>query len=161
MDKGQHARRDRMILEKRHDAYQHKTKLPEPTVCTSCRAMFHNGRWTWDISPLEAHSTTCPACQRIEDDFPAGHIEIHGGFFNSHREEANNLIRNTEKQEKDEHPLERIMTFAAEEDHMLVTTTGIHLARRIGEALKHAYQGELNLVYGDEEQSIRVIWRRD
>ena len=72
-----------------------------------------------------------------------------------------NLIRNTEKQENGEHPLERIMTFAAEEEHFLVTTTGIHLARRIGEALKHAYQGNLDLTYGDGEQSIRVIWRRD
>jgi hypothetical protein len=58
-------------------------------------------------------------------------------------------------------PLERIMTFAAEEEHFLVTTTGIHLARRIGEALKHACQGDLDLSYGDGEQSIRVTWRRD
>ncbi len=161
MDKGQHGRQDRLIQEKRHDAYQYKEKLPEPTVCTKCRALFHSGRWTWDEAPAGAYITICPACQRIEDDFPAGHIEIQGAFFKEHREEAHNLIHNTEKQEKGEHPQERIMTIAAEEDHTLVTTTGIHLARRVGEALKHSYQGDLDFTYGDGEQSIRVVWRRD
>jgi hypothetical protein len=34
--------------------------------------------------------------------------------------------------------------------------TGIHLARRIGEALKHAYQGDLDFTYGDGEKGIRM-----
>jgi hypothetical protein len=161
MDKGQHGRGDRLIQEKRHDAYQLRGKLPELTVCTQCRALLHGGRWTWDEAPAGAYLTICPACQRIADDFPAGHIEIQGNFIKEHREEMDNLIRNTEKQEKVEHPLERIMTIAVEEDLTLVTTTGIHLARRIGEALKHAYQGDLDLTYGAGEQSIRLTWRRD
>ncbi len=119
-----------MIQEKRHDAYQQREKLPEPTVCIKCRAMFQAGRWTWEAAPLGAYTTICPACQRVEDDFPAAHIEIHGNFFKERREEMHNLIRNTEKQEKGEHPLERIMTFAAEEEHFLVTTTGIQSAKR-------------------------------
>lgn len=161
MDKGQHGRRDRLIREKRHDAYHDKAKLPDPTMCADCRALFHNGRWTWAPAPPGAHSTTCPACRRIAENFPAGYLEIHGGFFELHREEAHNLIRNTEQQEKGAHPLERIMNFGVDEDHILITTTGIHLARRIGEALHHAYQGDLDIIYGDEEQSIRVIWCRD
>ena len=159
MDK--HGRRDRLIQEERHDTYQQSKKLPEPTVCTTCRASFHSGRWTWDEAPAGSHITTCPACQRIEDDYPAGHIEIHGAFFKKHQEEVHNLIHNMEKQEKGEHPQERIMTMATEKDHALITTTGTHLARRIGEAIKHAYQGDLELTYGDGEQSIRIIWRRD
>jgi hypothetical protein len=161
MDKGAHGRRDRLLQEKRHDTYQERAKLPEPTVCGECRALLQGGRWTWNAPPAGANIATCPACQRIADDFPAGHIEIRGAFFKEHREEAHHLIRNTEKQEKGEHPLERIMTMVTADDHTLVTTTGIHLARRIGEALKHAYQGELDLTYGDGEQSIRVNWRRD
>jgi hypothetical protein len=57
--------------------------------------------------------------------------------------------------------MERIMAISAKEDHTLVTTTGIHLARRIGEALKHSYQGELDFIYGDAEKSIRVSWSRE
>lgn len=161
MDKGVYGRYDRLIKEKRHDTYQQKEKLPQPTVCTECRASLQDGRWSWEAAPPGAHITTCPACQRIGDDFPAGYIEIHGDFFKGHREEMHNLIRNTEKLEKGEHPLERIMAITNEEVHTLVTTTGIHLARRIGEALKHAYQGDLDVAYGDGEQSIRVGWRRD
>jgi hypothetical protein len=161
MDKGVYGRYDRLIKEKRHDAYQQKEKLPQPTVCTECRASLKDGRWSWEAAPPGAHITTCPACQRIGDDFPAGYIEIHGDFFKGHREEMHNLIRNTEKLEKGEHPLERIMAITNEEVHTLVTTTGIHLARRIGEALKHSYQGDLDVAYGDGEQSIRVGWRRD
>ena len=41
-----------------------------------------------------------------------------------------------------------------------VTTTGIHQARRIGEALSRAYKGDLTIQYADGEQSIRVYWQR-
>jgi hypothetical protein len=135
--------------------------LPEPTVCTECRALLRAGRWTWDAATPGAYTTICPACRRIADDLPAGYLEILGNFFRAHQEELRNLIRNIEEQEKSEYPLERIMALVDEADRVLVTTTGIHLARRIGEALAHAYQGELDFAYGDGEQSIRVVWRRD
>ena len=57
--------------------------------------------------------------------------------------------------------MERLMAISGEEDGTLVTTTGIHLARRIGEALNNAYQGELDFAYGDGEKSIRLTWLRD
>ena len=56
--------------------------------------------------------------------------------------------------------MERIMAISAAEDHTLLTTTGIHLARRLGEALKNAYQGELNFTYGDADNIIRLTWSR-
>jgi len=161
MEKGQYGRRDRLIQEKRHDAYREWEKWPEPTVCKECGALFADGRWSWNAPPVEARQKICPACQRIADQFPAGIIEIKGAFYKQHWQEIRNLLRHTEKMEKDEHPLERIMTIAEVDDRQEVTTTGIHLARRIGEALKHAYQGELEFTYCDEEQSIRVTWLRD
>ncbi len=160
MDKSQVARRDRLIQEERHDTYQERGKWPDPTACSECGAVFLEGRWSWWEAAPNAHAIVCPACQRIKDAFPAGIIEIRGRFFDSHREEINNLIHNLEGQEKGAHPMERIMSITTEGDHALVTTTGIHLARRIGEALKHAYQGELDFTYGDAEKSIRVAWCR-
>lgn len=41
----------------------------------------------------------------------------------------------------------------------IITTTGIHLSRGIGEALKHAYQGDLTISY-DAENYVRVSWKR-
>lgn len=132
MSRGMQRRNDRLIKEKRHDAYKETGKWPEPTLCPECEALFIHGRWSWEKSPKEANKTTCPACRRIADNYPAGYVEIKGNFFLEHQEEILNLARNVEKQEKSERPLERIMAITDNKDHTLVTTTGIHLARRIG-----------------------------
>ncbi len=161
MDKGTYGRRDRLIVEKEHDTYRESKKWPEGTVCTVCGAVFTDGRWSWGDAPVQANEVICPACRRIEDNYPAGFVEIQGSFFLKHREEITNLLKNEEKVEKDEHPLERIMATEENEGKTLVTTTGIHIARRLGEALVHAYQGDLTITYGDGEKTIRVVWRRD
>lgn len=154
-------RQDKLIQEKRHDTYMEREKWPEPTVCSECSAVFLEGRWAWMESAAKAHMIVCPACQRIKDGLPAGYLEIRGVFFASHREELLNLIYNLETQEKSEHPMERLMDISTAEDHTLITTTGIHLARRIGEALKNAYQGDLDFAYGDAEKIIRMTWSRE
>ena len=102
----------------------------------------------------------CAACRRIADRFPAGRVEIGGAFFNDHREEILRLVRNVEAAEKKKHPLERVMAIEDNGEKVLVTTTGIHVARRIGESLSHSYQGEFAFNYGDGEDSIRVSWSR-
>jgi hypothetical protein len=42
---------------------------------------------------------------------------------------------------------------------LVISTTDTHLPRRIGEALKHAYHGELQLHYDRNEDFVRVNWR--
>ncbi len=160
MDKSQGRRRDKLVQEERHDTYREWGKLPEPTVCTECGALFENGRWSWKKPSAEARKAVCPACQRIADKFPEGFLEIKGEFFKKHREELLNLIHNEEESEKAEHPMERIIAIVDEGGLTLVTTTGIHMARRIGQALSAAYQGDFSLQYGDAEKSIRVYWSR-
>lgn len=160
MDKSAYSRKDRLVKEKRHDTYQARGKWPEPTICTECGALFVNGRWSWRAAPERANKTICPACRRIGDNYPAGHIEIKGTFFDEHRDEITNLILNVEQQQKSQHPMERIISITGTKDHILVTTTGIHLARRIGEALSSAYKGELSVQYAKAENVIRVSWQR-
>lgn len=156
----QPVRRDRLLQEDRHDPYQAKQKLPEPTVCPECGAVFHNGRWQWLARPAQAHEASCPACQRSRDKMPAGYVSISGDFFASRRDELLHLIRNEEARAKAEHPLKRILDIEDENGGALVTTTDIHLARGIGEALHHAYQGELEYHYNEQEQLLRVAWQR-
>lgn len=153
-------RKDRLIKEKRHDVYQEQSKWPGPTRCSRCGALFVNGRWTWQEAPPKTHETVCPACRRIAERYPAGFVEISGLFFVEHRDEILNLVNNVEKQEKREHPLERIISMTPIGDHLLITSTGHHLARRIGEALARAYKGQLYFQYADGEDSIRVRWQR-
>ena len=160
MDKSQYGRRDRLVQEKHHDTYGDNKKWPEPTACTECNAVYIEGRWTWYEPPYKANKVVCPACRRIAENYPAGYLELKGSFFKEHQEELLNLIRNEEKDEKGERPLERIMDITEEGEQTLITTTGIHIARRIGEALSRAYKGELSFTYGDGEKSIRVVWDR-
>lgn len=154
-------RQDKLIQQERHDTYREKQKWPEPTVCTECRAVFLGGRWVWDEPADNANAIVCPACQRINDKYPAGYLEIKGGFFGTHQEEMLNLIHNVEALEKGERPMERLMAITPEDEQTLVTTTGVHVARRIGEALNRAYQGDLDFTYGDGDKIIRLTWSRE
>lgn len=151
-------RHDGVFQEHVHDAYKLKKKLSEPSVCPECGAVFHQGRWQWIKAPAGAHQETCSACHRVQDHFPAGYITLQGEFFLAHHDEIMNLVRNEEKREHSEHPLKRIMAVEVNGDVTQVTTTDIHLARGIGEALHHAYKGELNYHYNPEENLLRVSW---
>lgn len=153
-------RKDRRIQPKKNDPYRNKKKYPEPAICRQCGAVFINGRWSWDSVEESKEEVTCPACERINDQYPAGQISLQGPFLMDNREEILNLIHNVEKLEKQEHPMERLMEINREEEEIQITTTGVHLARRIGESLSSSYQGELDFQYGDGEQRILVSWSR-
>ena len=100
-----------------------------------------------------------PACPRIRDKLPAGEVTLEGPFVHAHRAELVHLVRDQAEHERDERPLHRIMQLDEGADRVRVSTTDIHLPQRIGEALKRAYDGELELHYGDDEYTVRVHWR--
>ena len=152
------SRHDGLFKERVHDSYKSKGKPQEPSVCSQCGAVFHEGRWQWLQTPANAYSLKCPACHRINDHYPAGFLTMKGEFFLAHRNEIMHLVHNHEQREQKEHPLQRIMTEEEKEGATLITTTDIHLARGIGEALHHAYQGELDFHYNPEQNLLRVNW---
>src|SRR5690349_4580543 len=39
------SRRDKMFEERVHDPYKARHKIAEPSVCSQCGAVFHEGRW--------------------------------------------------------------------------------------------------------------------
>jgi hypothetical protein len=155
------ARRDRNIKERRRDVEKAPGKLPEPTACPQCGAVFHKGRWTWDETPPRARETLCPACRRINANTPDGSLTIKGAYLRTHRRDILNLARNAEAQEKAEHPLSRIMAIEEEDDTVVLSTTDTHLVRRIGEALRHAHRGEFSFQYSKDEQFVRALWTRE
>lgn len=156
-------RQDRRIAERIHDPYMTRLKLPDPCVCPECGVLFHNGRWEWPAGapPAGAEEHTCPACLRVRDRYPAGWVTIKGAFAEQHHDELLHLVRHQEQAEKGEHPMNRIMDIGKEDGDMVITTTDIHLPRRIGEALQRAYDGELDYHYEEGNYMIRVHWRRD
>jgi hypothetical protein len=153
-------RMDRLIQEREHDTYKVRGKLPDPTACPECGVMYRAGRWTWGAPPVDAARRTCPACQRIQDDYPGGFLTLGGSFPRAHRQEIEGLARNVEEREKGQHPLKRIMAMTEQEEGLLITTTDPSLARNIGDALHHAYRGELDYQYSEEGNVLRVTWTR-
>jgi len=152
--------RSKPLLPHVDDSYKSRGKREDPTVCPDCTAVFTQGRWQWLTAPAAAHRERCPACHRIHDNAAAGYVTLEGEFLAEHRDEILALVRNVEQKERAQRPLQRIMAVSDARDHILVTTTGSHLARNIGEAIRHAYQGDLELNYNEGENLARVRWKR-
>ncbi|MGH0035038.1 MAG: BCAM0308 family protein [Myxococcota bacterium] len=157
---GQGGRRDRLIQGHEHDPYRAPKKPSEPTVCPECGATFRGGRWTWARGPVDAPRQLCPACQRVRDGYPGGYLTLEGAFLVAHQQEIVGLARNVEEREKKEHPLKRIIELEVREDRIEITTTDMHLARAIGEGVQHAYGGDLDLRYSEDEMLLRAHWGR-
>lgn len=150
-------RRDRYIKEHIHDPYRMRSKPEGPLACPDCGAVYMEGRWRWpehQRSDLPAH--VCPACQRIADDCPAGIVTIEGEFTEAHREEIRGLILHEADDEAKEHPMDRVLGMSLHDGGMTITTTDIHLARRLGEALHAAFKGNLSQQYAEEGYLLRV-----
>jgi NMD protein affecting ribosome stability and mRNA decay len=140
------------------DPYKRTKKLSEPTCCPRCGAVYRDGRWQWGPTPADAHEELCQACHRIQDAYPAGVVTLRGRVVQEHGAEMINLARNQERAEKEEHPLNRIMSVEEKPDSIVINTTDIHLPRRIGEALKRAYHGELDMHFDEHGYFVRVDW---
>lgn len=154
-------RRDRLMHEHIHDPYKTPHKLPEPTVCPDCGAVYQGGRWQrLTPAPKDAHQTPCQACHRTRDNYPAGVITLSGDYVRQHREELVRLARNREAEEKQAHPLHRIMNIEEHPDSLVIRTTDIHLPHHIAEALRRAHHGEAKIQYDEEGHFVRVDWQR-
>jgi len=149
-------RHDRLIQEHQHDPYSVRAKPAEPAACPDCGAVFHDGRWRWGAAPPQAHPRLCPACRRIRDHYPAGVVLIGGDFSAADKDEYLRLIEHEARAEAAEHPIERVMQVEDEDGSLVVTTTSVHLARRIGDALQHAHRGRLDVHYGEAERFVRI-----
>ena len=141
------------------DPYQRQQKLHEGTVCPQCGVVYHEGRWRWVPRTEGAVEALCAACRRINDKFPAGVVALRGDFVREHMEEMIQLARHQEDAEKKEHPLNRIISIKRARG--VINTTDIHLARRIGEAVKRAFHGEIEDNFEKDGYFVRVNWTRE
>jgi NMD protein affecting ribosome stability and mRNA decay len=143
------------------DPYQRQQKLEEGTVCPQCGSAFHDGRWQWLRLPQTVAEELCPACRRINDKFPAGTVTLRGAFVREHKDEIVRLARHQEEAEKQEHPLNRIISIDDDAEGITINTTDIHLPRRIGEAVKRTWRGKLATHFEEEGYFVRLDWTRE
>jgi NMD protein affecting ribosome stability and mRNA decay len=149
------------------DPYILDEGMPEPSVCTSCHAIYRNKRWYlkeqdyYTIKESDTvHETVCPACQKMDQLYPEGVVTLRGDYLWKHEEEILNILRNTENNAMAKNPLERIMSIKPEGDALVIETTEEKLAEHLGRALNKAYQGDLEIVWSDNHSLCRVNWER-
>jgi NMD protein affecting ribosome stability and mRNA decay len=140
------------------DPYEFRQKLAEGAVCSECGAVFQEGRWQWAVGAEHAPRQICAACRRIADKFPAGIVTLRGPVVQSQKDDMIRLVRNQENLEKTEHPLNRIISIDEDPQGLVITTTDIHLPRRIGEAVKRAFHGALEIDFDEGGYFVRVNW---
>lgn len=77
-----------------------------------------------------------------------------------HKDEICNLVRNIEAVENREHPMNRIVDLEVRDDLIFITTTDVHLPRRIGKALADAWKGKLDIHFDKGGYFTRIGWHR-
>lgn len=144
---------------KNHDPYAHKSKAAGAQVCDDCDIVHHAGRWYEGAPPVgDVGRTVCPACQRIRDRYPAGTITLPSEFLEQ-REEVMGMLKNAEKAERETHPLERLMAVEdGEGGTLVVTTTGLHLAKAITSKLERRFHKKARIHYPPEAHLMQADW---
>lgn len=155
--------RDSIVPEAGNDPYRLSYQFPDGTACKVCGAEFAHGRWQWPETKKAKGTAraTCPACRRISDGYCAGELTISGAFFREHRSDVEALLDAEAQIETDEHPLNRIASTEPFGNGFRVVTTDVHLARRLGEALHNAYEGDLDITYPPDSETVTVRWVRE
>ena len=98
-----------------------------------------------------------PQSQRVSSRI---RVTLEGAYFKAHADEILRIVNHHAEYQRAEHPLKRVMHLETAADSAVITTTDIHLARGIAEAVHHACQGELELQYNPGENQLRAYWQR-
>jgi hypothetical protein len=140
-----------------HDPYLHRQKFAEGGACPQCGAVYRARRWQWGEAK-NSFPQLCPACRRINDRVPAGIVTLRTLLDRSRKNDMIGLARHQEEAEKGEHPLNRIIAIDETPEAIVVITTDIHLPRRIGGAVRHAFGGTLQIDFDEDGYFVRVNW---
>jgi len=155
---GQKKDRPRGTTSRNPGVHVRRVKAAGALVCRDCGVYQHGGKWSWGAPPLaKLKPGRCPACQRVRERYPAGTLRLPASFL-AHEGEILQLVHNLEKGEKAEHPLERLMDVEHVDGCLVLTTTGVHLARQIAHKLAKLLHVKPRFRYADGENLVHVDW---
>ncbi len=155
---GEKKNRPRGVIQRNPETYRNRAKASGAQSCAGCGLVQHRGRWSRRAPPrARVASGLCPACRRVRDRYPAGTLRLPQDFFVD-REAILRMLRHAEEIEGAEHPLERLMDVEERDGELVVTTTGVHLAREIAHELGRQFHRKPRFRYADGESLVHVDW---
>ncbi|MGE3273754.1 MAG: BCAM0308 family protein [Vicinamibacterales bacterium] len=141
----------------------------EPRVCDRCGATYAGRRWALppgsyervlDLKPRTGGVVLCPGCRRVDAGVAGGYLTLSGTFVTAHADELLALLRHEAAHALEDNPTARVMSWSRSARQIRLTTTGPHLAQRLGRAVARAYAGAARYDFSHENQLARVSWQR-
>lgn len=149
--------RARGVPQRGPEVHRRAGKSAGGLACAECGIVEHAGRWQFVPPPAHFEVGLCPACRRVRDNDPAGTLRIPASLL-GRRDELLRLVHNVEAAERAEHPLERLMGIEESDGHLVVRTTGVHLARELAHKLARQLHRKPHVRYVDGEELVHVDW---
>ncbi len=150
--------------EKLHPAEAATRRLPEPTVCERCGAVFHRRTWRIDRTPSQAALArarwrVCPGCKQQAAGEWYGRVRLRGAFVGAHEAELRRRIDNVAARAQSMQPMRRVVSIDRTEDGLEVLTTSQKLAHRIVHELRKTFRGRASYTWTDD-RTLDAVWER-
>ncbi len=163
-------RMDEMYDMKLKDPYMDRNIYKDPTICPTCKLIYHNKRWFWDeklydelmSKKSEVNFKECPACRKISDHYPLGVVYFDkDGLRPDEFENLKRRIANEAEYEIKRNPLARIIKEYEQDGYYVVETTTETLAKKIAKAVQKTFHGDLEFSFSDGHKFLRIEWSRN
>lgn len=139
-------------------------RLPEPTLCERCGAVFQRRTWRTDRAPsaallARARWRVCPACKQQAADEWYGRVRLRGAFVAAHEAELRRRIANVAGRARATQPERRLVSVERSGRDLEVLTTSQKLAHRIVHELRKAFRGTASYRWTDD-RTLDAVWER-
>jgi NMD protein affecting ribosome stability and mRNA decay len=166
LDKGLKSQRE-LFLDKRE--FTDIVDIEGVAVCTRCHAVHDKKRWAFDEGTYQrlageqppVNGVLCPGCRAVEERRVAGILTLRSPQIAEHATEMLHRLQHEADAEKQKNALSRIIHIEQHRDEIVVQTTTIFLATRLGHAIHHAFHGELDISKPPKADFVRVTWHDD
>jgi NMD protein affecting ribosome stability and mRNA decay len=137
-------------------------RLPEPSACERCGAVF--SRRVWHRPAAVGHAllarvrwTTCPACEEAKHEEYHGRVLIRGDAGRTHEALIRRRIANVVERAGSTQPERRLVSMERRGDTLEVLTSSQKLAHRIVHELKKLLGGRATYSWS-EDRSLFATW---